>query len=208
MKSILISIQPQWVEKILNGKKTIEIRKTIPKCELPCKVYIYCTKRKLLSGKNVFINNKEKRKTLGVADHWGSNMETLLINENTAYEYETYKASGKVVAEFTLKEYEHFEIYSDKWKISKEIADHNKQISKESCLSQADLLNYLGRRYGYALRINDLIVYDKPKELSKFNKICENEEDCWSCKKYNMSTMECCNKMVRPPQSWCYVEEL
>ena len=112
-------------------------------------------------------------------------METLLINENTAYEYETYKASGKVVAEFTLKEYEHFEIYSDKWKISKEIADHNKQISKESCLSQADLLNYLGRRYGYALRI-----------------------DCWSCKKYNMATMECCNKMVRPPQSWCYVEEL
>ena len=44
MKSIMISIQPQYVEKILNGEKTIEIRKTMPKCELPCKVYIYCTK--------------------------------------------------------------------------------------------------------------------------------------------------------------------
>lgn len=29
-KSILISIKPKWVEKILNGEKTIEIRKTRP----------------------------------------------------------------------------------------------------------------------------------------------------------------------------------
>lgn len=46
MKAIMISIQPEWVEKILNKEKTIEIRKTIPKCELPVKVYIYCTKDK------------------------------------------------------------------------------------------------------------------------------------------------------------------
>lgn len=46
MKSILISIKPEYVEKILNGEKTIEIRKTKPNIELPCKVYIYCTKPK------------------------------------------------------------------------------------------------------------------------------------------------------------------
>lgn len=45
-REILISIQSQWVEKILNGEKTIEIRKTMPKCELPVKVYIYCSKNK------------------------------------------------------------------------------------------------------------------------------------------------------------------
>ena len=44
MKSILISIKPKWVAKILNGEKTIEIRKTMPKCDLPIDVYIYCTK--------------------------------------------------------------------------------------------------------------------------------------------------------------------
>ena len=38
MKNIIISIKPQYVEKILNGEKTIEIRKTMPKYELPCKV--------------------------------------------------------------------------------------------------------------------------------------------------------------------------
>ena len=46
MKAILMSIKPQWVEKILNGEKTIEIRKTLPKCDLPIDVYIYCTKDK------------------------------------------------------------------------------------------------------------------------------------------------------------------
>ena len=45
MKSILISIQPKWVEKIVNGEKTIEVRKTAPE-EVPFKAYIYCTKAK------------------------------------------------------------------------------------------------------------------------------------------------------------------
>ena len=44
MKSILISIKPKYVADILNGKKTLEIRKSMPKCELPIDVYIYCTK--------------------------------------------------------------------------------------------------------------------------------------------------------------------
>ena len=43
MKSVLMSIRPEWCEKIANGKKTIEVRKTRPKLETPFKVYIYCT---------------------------------------------------------------------------------------------------------------------------------------------------------------------
>ena len=30
MKKILISIRPKWVEKIVNGEKTIEVRKFAP----------------------------------------------------------------------------------------------------------------------------------------------------------------------------------
>lgn len=44
MKSVLISIRPQWCELIAAGKKTVEVRKTKPKLETPFKVYIYCTK--------------------------------------------------------------------------------------------------------------------------------------------------------------------
>lgn len=42
-KAVLISIRPEWVEKIANGEKTLELRKTEPKLETPFKVYIYCT---------------------------------------------------------------------------------------------------------------------------------------------------------------------
>lgn len=41
MKSVLISIRPQWCEKITSGKKTIEVRKSMPKLERPFKCYIY-----------------------------------------------------------------------------------------------------------------------------------------------------------------------
>ena len=73
MKSIMISIRPEWVEKIIKGEKTIEIRKSYPKCELPCKVYIYCTKGK---------------------DLWMRNNDPIILGYK--------RINGKVVAEFIL----------------------------------------------------------------------------------------------------------
>lgn len=62
MKSVLISIQPKWVEKIASGEKTIEVRKTRPKLPRPFKGYIYATKtgeRIVLKGDKVFEIPKE-----------------------------------------------------------------------------------------------------------------------------------------------------
>ena len=42
-KAVLISIRPQWCEKIANGEKTVEVRKTRPNIATPFKCYIYCT---------------------------------------------------------------------------------------------------------------------------------------------------------------------
>lgn len=42
-KSVLISIHPKWTELILEGSKTIEVRKTCPSIGTPFKVYIYHT---------------------------------------------------------------------------------------------------------------------------------------------------------------------
>lgn len=44
--AVLISIRPEWCEKILRGEKTIEVRKNRPKLKTPFKCYIYCTKPK------------------------------------------------------------------------------------------------------------------------------------------------------------------
>lgn len=42
-KAVMLSICPRWVQKIANGEKTIEVRKTRPKLNTPFKCYIYCT---------------------------------------------------------------------------------------------------------------------------------------------------------------------
>lgn len=42
-KAVMLSIRPKWCEKIVNGEKTIEVRKTCPKLQTPFKCYIYCT---------------------------------------------------------------------------------------------------------------------------------------------------------------------
>lgn len=42
--AVLISIRTEWVEKILSGEKTVEIRKRKPYFPAPFKCYIYCTK--------------------------------------------------------------------------------------------------------------------------------------------------------------------
>lgn len=52
MKSILQSIKPQYCELIASGKKTIEVRKTRPKLDVPFKVYIYETKSSYINGLN------------------------------------------------------------------------------------------------------------------------------------------------------------
>ena len=70
-KELMISIQPKHLVNILNGFKTLELRKTVPK-DFKGWVYIYCTKGKdileysYLNFRNqkgqvfAFINDKKK----------------------------------------------------------------------------------------------------------------------------------------------------
>lgn len=54
MKAVLISIHPEWCEKITSGEKTLEVRKNRPKLETPFKCYIYRAKGKvkhIMNGK-------------------------------------------------------------------------------------------------------------------------------------------------------------
>ena len=44
MKAVMLSLRPQWCEKIFNGSKSIEVRKSRPSIPTPFKVYVYQTK--------------------------------------------------------------------------------------------------------------------------------------------------------------------
>ena len=78
-------------------------------------------------------------------------------------------------------------------------------------------------KVGYGWHISDLVIYDKPRELSEFRNVCKylnndgscryEEVDC-DCVKFDFNPdwsinfAECLDYMSKPPQSWCYVEEL
>ena len=84
-KSILLSIRPEWVAKILNGEKTIEVRKLFPKDYVGW-VYIYCTKDKKYAN---LINRGGFLTGMVVARFWCDNVEEIDIYTNRIYETKT-----------------------------------------------------------------------------------------------------------------------
>lgn len=91
------------------------------------------------------------------------------------------------------------------------------------CLSADELKRYANGKPLYGWHISDLVIYGKPKALSEFRTVCQYRNDDGSCKydkidcdcskfdfnpDYSVAFAKCCDYMDRPPQSWCYVEEL
>lgn len=191
MKSVLISIRPEWVEKIVNGEKTIEVRKSAPK-EVPFKAYIYCTK---------------DRKNLLPIEH-GKVLEKVNFWENT----DAYYGFGKVIGEFICDKVDEytFSHCEAEYRVT-----HVEQ--KAMCLNQPELIRYGKGKTLYGWHISDLKIYDKPKEFSEFYTIPESGSDCccgcvWhETPLYEMPCRTCTGErkyLTRPPQSYMRVEEL
>lgn len=181
MKSILISIRPKWVEKIASRKKTVEVRGTAPK-EVPFKAYIYETYDK-------------KYDDIGIC--WGN---------GKCFEH----GCKKVIGEFICDKVYSIKNQGNSFVVANEEQGVTNEIARQSCLDYDDMVGYLGNKDGYGLHITALKIYDKPKELSEFCIPCK--VSCENCK--NPLYFECaCEEkgkkiVTRPPQSWCYVEEL
>ena len=163
----MISVKPRFCDLIAREKKKIEVRKTRPKTEIPFKCYIYCTRakrsEKLYSNGMVIV--KDTRKLLDPSVRYpGSKI--------------FQRWNGKVIGEFVCKAI---------LPISITYSDTNSRIALRefpyTCLTDKEIMDYLGNgKTGYGWHISDLIIYDKPKDLSDFG-------------------------MKRSPQSWCYAEE-
>ena len=183
MKSVMLSIRPKWCEKIVGGEKTIEVRKTKPKLETPFKCYIYCT-----SG----------RPDLNIPISPERLMQDYL-DTGSMQSLNCPLGNGKVIGEFTCDR-----IY--------ELAPLNhapNDVEKQACLTREEIVNYL-KGTGYGWHISDLLIYDQPRELTAFRRLCPNDLYCEACAMYSNNNGICNNvalQLRRPPQSWCYVEE-
>lgn len=152
MKSVLMSIQPKWCQLIVGGKKTIVVRKTKPKLEVPFKVYIYCT-----YGEGLIEANDKC-------------LPNHLIGRKVS-KYKTWQncCNGKVIGEFmcdTIFDLHEKALFAGMDEINKSV------IEEYSCVDIDELLHYKGNKnkiYGWG--ISDLVIYDEPKELGEFKKI-------------------------------------
>lgn len=43
MTEIMMSLRPEWFNPIMRKMKAYEVRKSVPLCKVPFKVYLYCT---------------------------------------------------------------------------------------------------------------------------------------------------------------------
>lgn len=90
-------------------------------------------------------------------------------------------------------------------------------FEKQTCLTSADIVKYLNGFYGYGWHISDLKIYDKPKELSEFYRVCDFDK-CDNCPHLYVENTPSSYEtwcefdekipITRPPRSWCYVEEV
>lgn len=165
-KAVLISIRPEWVNKIISREKTVEVRKTRPNLGTPFKCYIYETQ-----GKS----------------------DTPWIDEDG---HMIFRGRGKVVGEFVCDHY-----------VTDKTFGHDALFNAAACMIEPDVVAYSAGTPLYGWHISNLKIYDTPKELSKFSRPFEN---CIgkTCDEFGCALCENGGHIKRPPQSWCYVEEL
>lgn len=220
MKEILMSIRPQWCEKIFNGSKTIEVRKSRPSIPTPFKVYVYETK-----GKTKYWSQPMP---IPYTEGRGKVIGSFVRDRVEEYEGEfwdddTYERIQEPWEPSDFAEYGEYEY--DTIGENGEFYGKGIELSKQSCLSWNELRKYVGQglKDFYGWHIIDPKLFDKPRELGEFYTICNKygDDSCGDCP--YLAVEQCsfpCDDCVdtwcsvdnikpitRPPQSWCYVED-
>ena len=199
MKAVLMSIRPQWCEKIFNGSKTIEIRKSRPSIPTPFTVYVYHTK------------------TRDAGVRWNDWADCLKLPTG-----EFINAGGKVIGEFVCDRIDEFD---SEWserayacaptdiQCTMPMSEENaiKICKEKGCMTLEDIIDYFGDEEwrAYFWHISDLKIYDKPKELGEFSYPAEHNFTKRTIKESREMGFICHGVYItRPPQSWVYCEPI
>lgn len=196
MKAVLMSIKPKWCEKIFNGEKTVEVRKTA--LETPFKVYVYCT--------------KEKEPLLEVIKD-GDDLYGEIYHGEIIF-VKGYRPKGKVIGEFVCDrviKYGYDVISCAKFEVNGAYVKEENRYNAGACLSAEEMYEYSNGKPLYGWHITKVKLYDKPKNIKEFRKLCIDDDlpctICPKCRKDKSGYIQCFNTVNHPPQSWCYVVE-
>jgi predicted transcriptional regulator len=188
MKSIIISIKPEQALNILNGNKTRELRKSVPK-DFVGWVYGYVTK----GGNTLHFDGY---------NHFTVSPKTKRIKRHPI-------VNGTIPFRFWFDEYDK---YNPFYFENTGIKELNYLVDGEQrdkmCLEDDEITQYGKGKDLYAWHINKLEVFDKPMILMQFHEHdvlyrCgeykrqrEDEETYWCWEEHRID---------KAPQSWQYV---
>ena len=202
MKAILMSIRPQHLVNILNGKKDIELRKKFPS-DYRGWVYLYCTKA--IKGKPTLIRsafNHSYRLGTCYVDDFEINLAGKVV----------YRFWVDKVEEIVLEDISGNEQYNIVFE--NHTAKETEDKLKSMCLTFDEFLDYhlkslTHKKDGFvvskAIHISKLEIFNKPKEISEFYHYKLKLIDCGiDCPPYYDEVKV---QMTKAPQSWCYCEE-
>lgn len=86
---------------------------------------------------------------------------------------------------------------------------HDPLFNGAACMSEVECAVYSCRSPLYGWHISNLKIYDRPKMITQFNGMCRLKNSCFGCTDWNYQMADCNGRTItRPPQSWCYVEEV
>jgi predicted transcriptional regulator len=212
MTATLMPIRPQHLVNVLNGKKTLEIRKSVPK-DFKGWVYLYVTKstggRIAMNKPYLFMSSTEKDflKACNADIYLLSNLKPIRDILN-----------GTIPCRFWFDEYDTHPFVDVSIPTGYEDWDGNFVDTTEEemgyyitgddldkmCLSYNEVANYGKSKDLYALHIKQLEIFDEPKSLTEFKK--------WT-KKIIYSGMDCppyvddvLVPVTKAPQSYMFVE--
>ena len=226
MQKIMISVHPEWCEKIAPRLKTVEVRKNEPQCKLPFKCYIYETKGGAKKYYEVFHKNTVG-KVIGefVCDRIDAYVSELAEQSDGQIRFDHYTDAKGIHDVGTVI------CSSEAGPMTKTFCTTD--LYKNSLVPYHALVKYIGTgtQVFYCWHISDLVIYDEPKELSAFSvedvtaiKRCQFRERVHSNPLYTNGAMllgsyictknaelDWCSKCLvktlqRAPQSWCYVK--
>lgn len=211
----MLSLRPQWCEKIFNGSKSIEVRKSRPSIPTPFKVYVYQTKLKVNKGDS-FMVVEALNENLGCGKVIGSFVcDRVEEYEGEFWDDDTYERIQEPWEPSDFAEYGEYEY--DTIGENGEFYGKGIELSKQSCLSWNELRKYVGQglKDFYGWHITEPKLFDKPRELCEFYAPCRKgketaDESCKGCsyafKGVSTGEIICDNAITRPPQSFCYIE--
>ena len=151
-KAVLISIRPEWCNKIAGGQKTVEIRKTEPNLKKPFKCYIYCTKS------THFVDIPGVKKS-GLMSADGKVIGEFTCCSTTVICHVRSTGSGALPK---------LHIIGPGLELQYKPAT---DLLKAACLSEETAEKYLKGCGGYGWHISNLKIYDRPRPLSDFTRL-------------------------------------